>query len=193
MLFCSDVSVNECFCHGQDAQAALLKYNSVDKFTISSRAVMVDYIHAGVFVPIIEARGANADKFTFRASANAALRLAYWDDEAYVCELPLVEPERHRQSKKDGHKGSGARAGGDRAVDASGADIEHEGKSKKRKAEAAGLVAKKVCLSRLRLSLGLSHDCLTNVDGAVTFTILARPTRRNPRRDKKGWWRGGEW
>ena len=74
----------------QDAQAAITKYNAVDKFTISSKPVMVDYIHAGVFVPLIGPRDGHTERFSFSATSNPSLRLKYWDDGAYVSELEIT-------------------------------------------------------------------------------------------------------
>lgn len=51
---------------------------------------MVDYIHAGVFVPLIGPRDGHTERFSFSASSNPSLRLKYWDDGAYVSELELV-------------------------------------------------------------------------------------------------------
>ncbi|PWY86825.1 hypothetical protein BO70DRAFT_394840 [Aspergillus heteromorphus CBS 117.55] len=72
----------------QDAQAAVTRLNSFDKFTISSRPVMVSYIHAGVFVPVLNPTSI-AERFTFSPLNNPALKLMYWDEEAYVTELTV--------------------------------------------------------------------------------------------------------
>lgn len=72
----------------KDAQAALAKYNSVEKFTISSKPVLVSYAHAGVFMPVLDP-SAGAQRYTFTSSVNPSLRLAYWDEEAYVSELVI--------------------------------------------------------------------------------------------------------
>ncbi|KAE8342866.1 hypothetical protein BDV24DRAFT_162041 [Aspergillus arachidicola] len=72
----------------QDAQAAVTRLNSFEKFTISSRPVLVSYIHAGVFVPVINP-SARTEKFTFSPLNNPSLKLMYWDEEAYVKELTV--------------------------------------------------------------------------------------------------------
>jgi hypothetical protein len=68
----------------EDAQAALVKFDSLDKFTIASKPVLLSYIHAGVFVPAAKA-GAE-DKFSFSPAANPSLRLQYWDQLGYLRE-----------------------------------------------------------------------------------------------------------
>lgn len=115
----------------EDAQAAMAKFNSLDRFTISSKPVEVDYIHAGVFVPVLGAVSGQ-EQFTIAASNDISLRLAYRDFEAYVNELRIVEP------KADDNTTS-ARA------DPSKVSKDEETKPKKRKAEApADKAAKKV-------------------------------------------------
>lgn len=74
------------FASVEDAQAALTRYNSFDKFTIASKPVMANYIHAGVFVPVLNP-SASIERFAFSPIANPALKLMYWDEEAYVTEL----------------------------------------------------------------------------------------------------------
>ena len=64
----------------------MTRFNSFDKFTISSKPVMVDYIHAGVFVPEFNVAAAN-ERFCFSPLANPAMKLAYWDNDAYANEL----------------------------------------------------------------------------------------------------------
>jgi hypothetical protein len=72
-----------------EATAALAKSESLLKFTISSRIVVASFIHAGVFVPIFEA---DSD-YTINSLNNPAIKLKYWDDNAYVSELVLRTPE----------------------------------------------------------------------------------------------------
>lgn len=92
----------------------MARYRSLDKFTIASKPVMVSYIHAGVFVPD---SSSGMDSYTFGATSNPSLRLAYWDEEAYVSELivTLEAPSARNAGAKD-----------KKSVD---------GKTKKRKAE----------------------------------------------------------
>lgn len=70
----------------EDAQAAMARYISFDKFTIASKPVLVNYIHAGVFVPHLQPTPGSAP-FTFPASANPALQLAYRDENGYASML----------------------------------------------------------------------------------------------------------
>ncbi|KHJ34925.1 putative rna-binding protein [Erysiphe necator] len=71
----------------EDAQAAMIKYKSLDKFTISSKPVLAAYIHAGVFVPIIQSIKDEDFNFTFTPLSNPSIKLMYWDEAAYVNEL----------------------------------------------------------------------------------------------------------
>ena len=121
----------------QEAQAALTRFNSFDKFTISSKPVYVSYIHAGVFTPVFNLVE-GYELVSFAASNNPAQRLQYWDQNAYVSELVVAEPAEEQPTKDDAqlHKA---------AVDAAAAAAENAGlvavgeaaeaKSKKRKAE----------------------------------------------------------
>ncbi|KAI5304510.1 hypothetical protein KEM56_006417, partial [Ascosphaera pollenicola] len=74
----------------EDAQAALNRHNSFETFTISSKPVLASYIHAGVFVPVLNST-ASTERFTFSPLANPAMKLAYWDQDAYVTELSVSE------------------------------------------------------------------------------------------------------
>jgi RNA-binding protein 5/10 len=74
----------------EDAQAAMIKYKSSDKFTISSKPVLISYIHAGVFVPVLHPVGDEYAKFTFSPLSNAAVKLMYWDEAAYASELVVA-------------------------------------------------------------------------------------------------------
>ena len=76
----------------EDAQAALTRFNSFDRFTIASKQVLVSYIHAGVFVPALDA-SASTERFLFTPLGNNALKLQYWDEEAYVTELVISAPK----------------------------------------------------------------------------------------------------
>lgn len=71
---------------GKDSQAALTKFNALEKFTISSKPVMLSFIHTGVFVPVHDYSPAQ-EKFTFSPLNNPSMKLAYWDEDAYVTEL----------------------------------------------------------------------------------------------------------
>jgi RNA-binding protein 5/10 len=101
----------------QEAQKALKVYEGLEKFTISSKPVSVSYIHPGVFVPVYNASD-EAERFTFLPlmPVGGGMRLAYWDEEAYVSELVLnTSPEPSSGGEADKPK--------------------DEKKSKKRKAE----------------------------------------------------------
>ncbi|KAJ5816297.1 hypothetical protein N7447_008530 [Penicillium robsamsonii] len=82
-----------------DAQAAMTRLKSFDKFTISSKAVLVTYIHGGVFVPVMNP-SSGPNYYTFSPSNNPSLQLMYWDDGAYVTELMLSTPEDDAAANK---------------------------------------------------------------------------------------------
>ncbi|PCG88375.1 Zinc finger, RanBP2-type [Penicillium occitanis (nom. inval.)] len=84
----------------EDAQAALVKLNSFEKFTIASRPVLASYIHAGVFVPVLNPTPSTA-RFTFSPLNNAAMKLAYWDEDGYVTELVVSTDDLDKKSKTD--------------------------------------------------------------------------------------------
>jgi RNA recognition motif-containing protein len=131
----------------EDAQAALTRYNSFDKFTIASKPVMASYVHAGVFVPVLNP-SAGVEKFTFSPMANPALKLKYWDEEAYVTELIVSPPEPNQQ---DG--ASVAKAAAMAAEAESIRSMKEGDKNKKRKAEtpaASSSSAKKAAPSQLQ-------------------------------------------
>ncbi|KAG8534151.1 uncharacterized protein KY384_000995 [Bacidia gigantensis] len=93
VLLIRDRRTNESWRYGfaefatiEDAQAALIRYSSFNRFTISSKPVTADYIHAGVFVPDLNATEATS-RFTFSPTGNSATRFRYWDEQVYVSEL----------------------------------------------------------------------------------------------------------
>ncbi|KAK5939978.1 hypothetical protein PMZ80_007396 [Knufia obscura] len=91
----------------EDAQAALTRYNSFDRFTIASKQVLVSYIHAGVFVPVHNPSAAT-ERFTFSPLGNPTIKLQYWDEEAYVTELTVSAPEPTtipRKARADAQQG----------------------------------------------------------------------------------------
>ena len=122
----------------KDAQAALTRFNSFEKFTISSKPITADYIHAGVFVPVFNIPEGN-ERFTFSPLANTANKLAYWDEEAWASELVVsaVTSEKKANASENQVKS---------ATDRAAAAAENEGliapgkeaevRAKKRKAEA---------------------------------------------------------
>ncbi|MCJ1245591.1 hypothetical protein MMC30_002795 [Trapelia coarctata] len=144
VLLVRDRRSNESWRHGfaefasvDDAQAALTRFNSFEKFTISSKPVTACYIHAGVFVPVFNLAAGN-ERFVFSPLGNTATKLAYWDEDAYVSELVVSEAPDETSWKT-----SEARA--KTATDRAAAAAEKEGlvalgkdtdaKAKKRKAD----------------------------------------------------------
>ncbi|EXJ85572.1 hypothetical protein A1O1_05937 [Capronia coronata CBS 617.96] len=115
----------------EDAQAALTRYNSFERFTIASKQVLVSYIHAGVFVPVLNP-SASTKRFTFSPLGNPAMKLAYWDENAYVAELAVSKPASRSDKKSSTADGKTSK--------------ETTDKPKKRKAQAepetAGVVKK---------------------------------------------------
>ena len=111
----------------QDAQAALIRYNSFDKFTIASKPVTADYVHAGIFVPVFEINQQET-QFVFSPLANAAANLMYWDKEAYASELVVSQGPSHIDSNRENHYAG--------TVDDNAILGDKDNKAKKRKAEA---------------------------------------------------------
>ncbi|KAL9639953.1 MAG: hypothetical protein Q9204_000903 [Flavoplaca sp. TL-2023a] len=127
----------------EEAQAAFVRFNSFDKFTISSKPVTVNYVHAGVFVPVFSA--SDPDEFCFNPLGNTATKLAYWDKEAYVSQLAVSSgPADLSTGAVDSQVKSSADIA---AAAAEGEGLlqsgkENEVKAKKRKAEATNAAAK---------------------------------------------------
>lgn len=121
----------------KDAQAALTRYNSFEKFTISSKPVTADYIHTGVFVPVFDTTE-STERFTFSPLGNAATKLAYWDQEAWASELVVSTGSLKPVA---GTTDVQVRTAADQAAAAAEnegllkSDKEAEAKTKKRKAE----------------------------------------------------------
>lgn len=121
----------------QDAQAATARLNSFEKFTISSRPVLVSYIHAGVFVPVINPT-ASTERFTFSPLNNPSLKLMYWDEEAYVKELTVTSGEADNDQPS---------AKSEKPPQTDGKGSKDADKAKKRKAEnVANAGAKKLAM-----------------------------------------------
>lgn len=106
---------------------------------------MVDFIHAGVFVPLIGPRDGHTERFSFNASSNPSLRLKYWDDGAYVSELEITTNIEDTKSV-NAHENQNAAPNPDPNKEGLVAiSDEGSGKSKKRKGDASGgLGTKKV-------------------------------------------------
>jgi hypothetical protein len=115
----------------------MTRLNSFEKFTISSRPVMVSYIHAGVFVPVMDPNPSTAH-FTFSPLSNPSVKLMYWDDEGYANELMLTSSEDDvGQDQPKGTRPSGQR---EQNESKGTKDVE---KAKKRKADAAASASAK--------------------------------------------------
>jgi G-patch domain len=126
-----------------DAQAAVVRYNSFDRFTIASKQVLVTYVHAGVFVPVVNPT-ASTLRFTFSPLNNPAMNLAYWDEDAYITELIVSTGDVPLATKSTKHNLPSAENEGLRPLK----ELE---KSKKRKAEtAAAPTVKKAAPSHLQ-------------------------------------------
>ena len=115
----------------------MIRYNSFEKFTISSKPVTADYIHAGVFVPCLNGTE-ETERFTFSPLGNTATKLAYWDEEAWASELIVsTGSPKLGQAANEGQ----ARSAADQAAAAAENEglvkpgTESEAKAKKRKAE----------------------------------------------------------
>ncbi|KAJ5594380.1 uncharacterized protein N7459_000588 [Penicillium hispanicum] len=116
------------FANVMDAQAAMARLHSFDKFTISSKPVMVSYIHAGVFVPVLDPSSSTA-RFTISPLNNPSVKLMYWDDEGYVTELVVSAGEDEAVQ----HRSKSDKAAGNQQDKGS----KDSDKAKKRKADAA--------------------------------------------------------
>ncbi|RFU33688.1 hypothetical protein B7463_g2666, partial [Scytalidium lignicola] len=116
----------------EDAKAAMAKFNASEKFTISSKPVMVTYIHAGVFVPVLYPTGPESSRFTFSPLSNASLKLMYWDEAAYASELIMVEPPAASTAKETEQGNAVANAANEGLVESRRSE---DAKPKKRKAE----------------------------------------------------------
>ena len=132
----------------QDAQAALTRFNSFERFTISSKPVTACYIHAGVFVPVFNTADDN-ESFTFSPLSNSATKLAYWDEEAYVSELAVSGETKDKMTNPGDSVVKSASNLAAAAAEKEGLakpGKESEAKAKKRRAEAgAAAKQKKVC------------------------------------------------
>ncbi|EKV19025.1 hypothetical protein PDIG_05220 [Penicillium digitatum PHI26] len=114
----------------KDAQAAMARLNSFEKFTISSKPVLVTYIHGGVFVPVMNATS-GASYYTFSPSNNPSLKLMYWDDAAYVTELVLSTAEDDATQEQKANKTISSHG------DGQAKGTKDSDKGKKRKADAS--------------------------------------------------------
>lgn len=123
----------------EDAQNALAKYKATDKFTISSKPVMVSYIHAGVFVPVLDVLNEETARCTFSPLSNSAIKLMYWDTTAYASEFSTVLPDVPMKKTEGGRARLATAAANEGLV--GGKD--GESRSKKRKVEKDSAVGTK--------------------------------------------------
>ncbi|KAF2674884.1 hypothetical protein BT63DRAFT_381570 [Microthyrium microscopicum] len=125
----------------EDAQAALTKFDAIDKFTIASKPVLATYIHAGVFVPYIPVSPEDI-KFSFAATTNPLLRLAYWEPKAYVREFVVSDtPPNFKTNTTTSSTTNNLDPAGMEGIIKNSKDA--DGKSKKRKADIATTGANK--------------------------------------------------
>lgn len=137
----------------KDSQAALTKFNSLDKFTISSKPVLLSFVHSGVFVPVINYTSA-MERFTFSPLTNRSMKLAYWDEEAYVSELMLAPEEIKSAFKLNEENSSAGKVQGAAVAEKEGilkATRQADGKAKKRKAEESTAASNKKACSHVPL------------------------------------------
>ena len=141
----------------QDARDALAKFNSLEKFTISSKPVMVSHTHTGVFVPALNITPGKEKEPTFAATTNPALRLKYWDKDAFAKEHVVSMPAEG-DSPKNGNADKvekKPKAKGNKE----GQETVDQSKTKKRKAETASLnPAKKALPAHLQFWTDRHHE-----------------------------------
>lgn len=134
----------------EDAQAAMTKYKASEKFTISSKPVLVSYIHAGVFVPVLNPISPESTRFTFSPLSNAGVKLMYWDEAAYASEyvMEIARPTSAVRAKESEHAKLAAAAANEGLLTTG---KEAELKQKKRKADKdAPMSNKKAVTPRLQ-------------------------------------------
>ena len=90
----------------------------------------VDYIHAGVFVPVLDGH----DAFQFSPLGNPSTKLTYWDENAYCNEVAVAEDSTDETKDQDM-----ATAAGDASAHTA---IDKDGRARKRKGDVAESAAK---------------------------------------------------
>lgn len=123
------------FASVEEASAAMAKYNASEKFTIASKPVLVSYIHAGVFVPVIDPLVGDAARFAISPLHNPAIKLMYWDQAAYVKELSTSEEEA---PPKENTTAKLAAAAAKEGLVSSSKDADSKTKKRKAEKEASG-------------------------------------------------------
>ncbi|KAI9749438.1 MAG: hypothetical protein M4579_006875 [Chaenotheca gracillima] len=165
------------FSSTEDSQAALAKYNAQERFTISSKQVKVNFIHAGVFVPMLNPNP-HLERFTFSPLSNPSLKLAYWDEEGYVSEL--VIPEQESDSKSTAPKKTSSASQKAAAAEKEGlvkVSKENEVKSKKRKVDAAAAANNKKAIPAHLSFWRNRHAELHGIASNKADTDLGAPSR----------------
>ncbi|KAJ5885099.1 hypothetical protein N7495_009609 [Penicillium taxi] len=79
------------FANERDAQDAMAKLRTFEKFTVSSKPVTVNYIHSGVFVTVADPSTQDC-KFSF-AHLRKPKYFRYWDPQGYASEYVLEVTE----------------------------------------------------------------------------------------------------
>lgn len=107
----SDLSCNYAFSEFStldDARAAMAKYSASPQFTVASKPVTIAFIHSGVFIPFLHPVQDEDRRFTFSATHNQSLRLAYWNPSVYASEYIIFneslyedKPQTMEQPKND--------------------------------------------------------------------------------------------
>ena len=134
------------------------------------------FVHSGIFVPVFNMT-AGSEQFTFSPLGNAATKLVYWDEEAYVSELAVsAESPKAAPGTGDGQVPSAsdlaAAAAEKEGLVEPGNEVEAKAKKRKADANAAGK-PKKVCT----VILSLSTKRLTGEDRTSTPSILEQSAR----------------
>ena len=170
----------------EDAQSAMAKYKASDRWTISSKPVLISYIHAGVFVPVLHLLDEESARFTFSPLSNTAVKLMYWDEAAYASELLIAVPKKApaTKSKEIAHAKLAAAASLEGLV-AAGKD--GEPKAKKRKVDKEMSTAnKKVVAPHLQFWTNRHaelHGLPAKDDGDVSAELLAQPIKNTSAAD----------
>jgi RNA recognition motif-containing protein len=164
----------------EDAQAALVKFNALDKFTIASKPVLLSYVHAGVFVPS-SIKSDDDQKFCFSPAAHPHLKLQYWDHLGYLHERVVSEAAPGARSMVDQNQANPPQYG----LEGLGQNVKAgDVKTKKRKAEAGSAAPnKKVSLRRKEYGYGSNisrHFPLTCNSGKIDMRNFVET--RKPRK-----------
>ena len=157
----------------------------MDKFTISSKPVLLSFIHTGVFVPV-SGRGSASDRYTFSPFNNPSMRLAYWDQDAYVSEFMLNSDDDPLSNPREGRTSSGGRPRGTVAAADEGLarqPKDGEGKTKKRKAEAGASSSNKKVRGLGTPIFPPSTALNPHLDGPSSSGLLAKPSCRTARHE----------